>query len=271
MALETDLVSDIGMHAAEDTDDYLAKGYRVVAVDASPDLCKAQAERPRRADRRGAPDDRQHRDHRTTGTGHFLCEPRGRSGGRLIASSLSAPASPVRVVNTEITVEGVEFGSLLDKHGTPWSTKIDIEGAWTSRARRGCVGALRSLAICQIESEKCCTWARLLHEFGRVHRTGLRPVQDRPPAQGPLRSNQQISRSGRALRACSASDAPGEWITAGTRPSGHTGASSSATGGQFKDFSPLRRNRVTKPLAQVLPLMGGPWWYDTHARHNSVG
>jgi hypothetical protein len=29
---------------------------------------------------------------------------------------------------------------------------------------------------------------------------------------------------------------------------------------------------VTKPLAQVLSrLMGGPWWYDTHARHNSVG
>lgn len=105
--------------------------------------------------------------------------------------------------NTEITVEGVEFGSLLDKHGTPWFTKIDIGGADAFTFRKGASGM-----------------------FGE--------------------------------------DAPGEWITRDQAVRAYRRIF-------FKyrvagDFSPLRRNRVTKPLAQALSiLMGGPWWYDTHA------
>ncbi|HEU5445029.1 MAG TPA: hypothetical protein VFU70_05640, partial [Pseudolabrys sp.] len=40
-----DLIFDIGMHSCEDTDFYLAKGFRVVAVDANPLMCKAALKR----------------------------------------------------------------------------------------------------------------------------------------------------------------------------------------------------------------------------------
>ena len=33
---EDDLIYDVGMHRAEDTEFYLAKGFRVIAVEASP-------------------------------------------------------------------------------------------------------------------------------------------------------------------------------------------------------------------------------------------
>lgn len=45
MACQSDLIFDIGLHRGEDTDYYLKKGFRVVAVEAEPDLvahCKAR-------------------------------------------------------------------------------------------------------------------------------------------------------------------------------------------------------------------------------------
>ena len=44
---EDDLIYDVGMHRAEDTEFYLAKGFRVIAVEASPELCAAAADRLR--------------------------------------------------------------------------------------------------------------------------------------------------------------------------------------------------------------------------------
>ena len=41
----SDLIYDIGMHEGEDSEFYLLKGFRVVAVEADPDLCQAAAER----------------------------------------------------------------------------------------------------------------------------------------------------------------------------------------------------------------------------------
>ena len=40
-----DLIADIGMHDGQDTDFYLKKGYRVVAVEANPELVQANRQR----------------------------------------------------------------------------------------------------------------------------------------------------------------------------------------------------------------------------------
>src|ERR1700686_3014042 len=39
--MKPDLIFDAGMHRGEDTDFYLRKGYRVVAIEANPDLVRA--------------------------------------------------------------------------------------------------------------------------------------------------------------------------------------------------------------------------------------
>ena len=41
----TDLIYDVGMDDGDDSEFYLLKGFRVVAVEADPDLCRAAGER----------------------------------------------------------------------------------------------------------------------------------------------------------------------------------------------------------------------------------
>ena len=64
-------------------------------------------------------------------------------------------------------------------------------------------------------------------------------------------------------------DAPGEWMTRdeAVRAYRRIFVKYRMAG----EFSPLRLNRATKPLAQALSLLIGGRWYDTHARHSSVG
>ena len=266
MAIETDLVYDIGMHEAEDTDYYLAKGYRVVAVDASPELCRTQTER--------------------------LAGPIAEGRLTIINAAIAIQpglvtfyASPMTIWgtidrefaerneqsgagrNTEITVEGIEFGFLLDKHGTPWFAKIDIEGADVA-CLEGLRGRPEVPRYLSMESEKR-TWERLLREFDLFTELGynqFKIVSQRHAHR--QRSADFTFREGAS--GMFGEDAPGEWITRDQAIRAYRRIF-------FKyrvagDFSPLRRNRVTKPLAQALSkLMGGPWWYDTHARHSSVG
>src|SRR5438445_326710 len=42
-----DLIFDVGMHVGRDSEFYLRKGYRVVAVEANPDLCRLAEDRLR--------------------------------------------------------------------------------------------------------------------------------------------------------------------------------------------------------------------------------
>src|SRR6185312_14150748 len=38
--MDNDLIYDVGAHLGEDTEFYLKKGFRVIAVEANPDFCK---------------------------------------------------------------------------------------------------------------------------------------------------------------------------------------------------------------------------------------
>jgi FkbM family methyltransferase len=265
MAIETDLVYDIGMHEAEDTDYYLAKGYRVVAVDASPELCQAQTER--------------------------LAEPIADGRLTIVNAAIAAEPGPVTFYaspmtiwgtinrqfaernerstagrNTKVTVEGVEFGSLLDKYGTPCFAKIDIEGTDVA-CLEGLRGRPEVPRYLSMESEKR-TWEGLLHEFDLFTELGY----DRFKVVSQRKVHRQQSADFTFRKGASGmfgEDAPGEWMTRDQAIRAYRVIF-------FKyrvagDFSPLRLNRATKPLARALSLlMGGPWWYDTHARHSSV-
>lgn len=266
MAVESDLVYDIGLHKGEDTDYYLARGYRVVAVDASPEFCEAQSAR--------------------------LAGPI--SDGRLVIINAAIAAEPGPVTyyaspmtiwgttdrefadrnlrsgagpNTEITVEGVELSSLLDKYGTPHFAKIDIEGTDVL-----CLEGLRGRSevpnYLSMESEKR-TWERLLHEFDLFTELGYDRFKIVP--QHKVHHQQSADFTFRkGASGMFGEDAPGTWITRAEaiRAYQRIFVSYRLAG----DFSLLRSNRVTTPLAQALTLvMGGPWWFDTHARHSTVG
>ena len=123
-----DLIIDVGMHAGEDTAFYLAKGFRVVGIEANPVL--AAAVRTRFADQ--------------IDSGQLrimdvaIAEQAGEQrlavadGDTSIWSSLSpeyvARNKAVGVRYTYVDVPAVRFETILEECGVPYYLKIDIEG-----------------------------------------------------------------------------------------------------------------------------------------------
>jgi FkbM family methyltransferase len=123
-----DLVFDVGMHRGEDTQHYLERGFRVVAVEANPALVRAVEERFPDAIAAG----------RLTIVGAAVAESRGTAEFAVcdektiwssLDSSFVARNAKWGASYRTIEVPAVCFSDLLEEHGIPHYLKIDIEGA----------------------------------------------------------------------------------------------------------------------------------------------
>jgi FkbM family methyltransferase len=127
MPIENDLIFDIGMNSCEDSDFYLAKGFRVVAVEANARACELAAERYEAEISRG----------------QFSIVNRAISadGGPLLFyvcetnPAWSTASGKLRdfwhrrgAVFTESVVAGVTPTALVASYGLPYA-KIDVEGS----------------------------------------------------------------------------------------------------------------------------------------------
>jgi FkbM family methyltransferase len=120
---QSDLIFDVGMHLGVDTRYYLDRGFRVVAVEANPELVERA-------------------------TGEFA---KDIAAGKLIIENVGVYTEPgsltfyVNESNSEwssfrdvlgqrggkfhaVVVDCVTMTSLVEKHGIPWYLKIDVEG-----------------------------------------------------------------------------------------------------------------------------------------------
>lgn len=160
-----DLVFDVGMHDGEDTDYYLAKGFRVVGFEANPELARRCRTRFRRAVEEksltiveGAISDLD-----TAEVELFLPT---RSDGVDMSAMGSTDLEWLGKLGVSgrmeaVAVPAVDFSLCLSQFGVPWYMKIDIEGAdrlclrallgfsgrpqWLSiEAERGGLGAARA-------------------------------------------------------------------------------------------------------------------------------
>ena len=137
--MNTDLIFDIGMHRGEDTRFYLAKGFRVVAIEANPALCKEVSSLL-------APEIR---DRRLTVINAAIAEHRGKAqlfvNDTLTTWSTLHAARARRnaragVSSYPIEVEAIRMEDVFERFGIPYYMKVDIEGAdWN------CVEALHSI------------------------------------------------------------------------------------------------------------------------------
>jgi FkbM family methyltransferase len=123
-----DLIIDVGMHTGEDTAFYLAKGFRVVAVEANPSLVRA-------GERRFAADiadgqlrvvhaaiaDRDEPVELFVAVGHYT---RSTTTAAYLAGN---EARGIR--HKRIQVPGVRFEAVLADVGIPYYLKVDIEGS----------------------------------------------------------------------------------------------------------------------------------------------
>ena len=113
------LIYDVGMHNGDDSAYYLFRGYRVVAIEASPALCGQASERFGREIAEGrltvlnvAVADR-------SGPGKFWQDA---ARSRVFPDAVGPAAWPT------VDVQYVRFRDILRDHGVPYYLKIDIEG-----------------------------------------------------------------------------------------------------------------------------------------------
>lgn len=272
MSCRDDLIFDIGLHQGEDTSFYLAKGYSVVAVEANPTLCEQARE--------------QFADHiaagrltvvhsaiaATEGPVTFYANEHSEWGTADSAwAERNARQFNAQVVET-LTVPGVTLDSLLQQHGVPYYMKIDIEGADLI-----CLQALRGSAsrprFVSIESDKR-SWRALRFEFDLLGELGYQrfkvvnqaKVRQQTPPQ-PAREGQYVDfRFPIHSSGMFGDEAPGEWLTRQRALLRYAGIYLRYW--LYGDFGvlPAGSGRAGIPRRALRKLLGGPDWYDTHAR-----
>ena len=273
----SDLIYDIGMHDGDDSEFYLLKGFRVVAVEADPDLCQAAKERFQPSLQSG----------QLTIVNRAIVPKAGPA--TFYRSSTPGWGTVVEewhrynvahgVAAGSLVVDGITLADLVGIHGQPFYLKVDIEGM--DRA------ALESLAETMVRPpyvsmetsfERSPTLASIRLDFDTLVRLGYDRFklvdQDMVPQQlppSPARMGRYVPHSfTSSASGLFGEEAPGEWLSA------------EAVLRSFqricrKNWLALllyRRTRlyryyvsITSRLTGNSPNLG---WYDIHAKHSSV-
>ncbi len=162
------LIFDVGAHKGEDTDFYLKKGFRVVAVEANAVLAQELRNKYAEAIRNGQLTVVESAVAEKDGEIEFFVNERSVFG--TIHQSWAERNEKMGSPSTKVKVQAVSFGTLLKKHGVPYYLKIDIEGADML-----CVYALEHAAsrpqYLSIESNKT-SWRELVAEFDILEKLG---------------------------------------------------------------------------------------------------
>ena len=260
-------IFDIGMHKGEDTDFYLAKGFRVIAVEAMTSLCEQVTARLADAVREG----------RLVVVNAAIAAEEG-PVDFFVNDSMSVWGTTrpdwaernarLGAPSRKVTVRGLPLSVLLAEYGIPHYCKIDVEGAdlLCVESLRGSPERPRYLSI---ESTKT-RWADLVHEFDVLCELGysrFKVVNQREVAgqqvPNPAREGLSISY---ALREGSSGlfgeDLPGPWLTRDEALRVYRGI--------FRryrlagDDGLLRRSWLSRRVIDVLGWTDNVW-YDTHA------
>ena len=268
MAADARLIFDIGLHVGVDTSFYLAKGFRVIGVEAMASLCEevqrdfsAEVESGRLTIVNSAIADR-------PGPVTFYAHPIS-VWGTIRPAWANRNEQVGAGASTAITVPGITFGELLQEHGVPYFMKIDIEGA-DMLCLEGLRGASAVPEFVSIESDKS-SWTGLVHEFDVLNELGYRRFKIVPQHKvhrqrlpEPAREGVDIPwRFAKGASGAFGEEAPGEWMT--REQALRRYKMIFARYRTLGDRSPLRRGRL-RPLGRAIGhLAGSPWWYDTHA------
>ncbi|MGA7340436.1 MAG: FkbM family methyltransferase [Terracidiphilus sp.] len=213
------LIYDVGAHLGEDTEFYLKKGFRVVAIEANPFLAEKLREKFRSdiadsslivvssaiAQRAGE-------------VGFYVSE---RSEWRTVQPEFAERNTCMGTPSNLIDVNAIRFRDVLSEHGIPYYLKIDIKGTDLL-----CLESLFEMSgrpgYISIESEKQ-SWQALLHEFELFKKLGYtkfkivdqekvyRQKVPKPAAEG--RSIDYKFRPGST--GLFGRELPGEWLTMG--------------------------------------------------------
>jgi FkbM family methyltransferase len=267
-AVRDDLIFDLGMHRGEDTAYYLTKGFRVVAVEANPELCAKAAERFADAVRDGRltienvaiARDREAVFYESSNDQWGTTAPQWVERNR----HLGTPSLGSR------TVPGVSVAKLMETHGCPHYLKIDLEGA-DRLALAALITTPYRPTFISLESEKT-SWSLLSWEIDTLTLMGYdrfkaipqHTVSDQRPGASSCEGTAipyEFPWSGSS--GAFGADLPGPWLPARRLLRQYRGIY--VRYALFGD-APLTGRGVRKRIAKALTrVFGEAGWWDTHA------
>lgn len=259
------IIFDVGAHKGEDTEFYLKKGFKVVAIEANPILAQNLREKFSEELAKGTLIliESAVADHdgeiefflnelSVWGTTHKSWVERNEKMGKR---------------STSIRVPAVKFTRVIEEYGVPHYLKIDIEGSDML-----CVHAFAQTEsrpnFISIESSKT-SWRDLLTEFDTFWKMGYRrfkiinqkwvpgQVEPNPPREGVF-SNHSFPHDSSGLFG---DDLPGPWLTKRQALTKYALI--------FLKYKLFGDNTVGQSIAVRMPSYFRrrliPAWYDTHA------
>jgi len=263
--VQSDLIFDLGLHRGEDTEFYLAKGFRVVAVDANQSLCDEVGKR----------------------LGAYVD-----SGALTIVNCAVAPESgdvtfyqddfsAWSTVDAQWAKRNVRKGShqqtytvkacttaeLFERYGVPYYLKIDIEGMDVV-ALSGLESAPGRPRYVSLESDKV-SFRALRNEFDTFVELGYDAFKLVSQRNVPKQQLPQPAREGSYVAhtfelgssGAFGEEAPGEWISADEAIDRYRRVFLKY---MLNGDDPLVRSRLVRNAAKVLGFRYD--WFDTHAR-----
>lgn len=271
--MERKLIYDIGLHKGEDTEYYLARGYKVIAVEADPDLvlyCKKKFDHYLKSGElviiHGAVIENENQDFIK-----FYKNSKVSVWGTVVKEW--ADRNTMLGANSiEIEVPVVNFNSLFLTYGCPYYLKIDIEGMDMVCLRKLFLTDLRPKYI-SIESEKA-NFSFLVEELSVLQSLGYKkffvkqqsnmaknfvPLNTR---EGPYVNYQFVNGSTGLF----GSDLGSDWIDLEEALNRYKKIFKEYK--YFGDSSLIRRAPFGRHFLYILSKIVGrplPGWYDTHA------
>ena len=270
--MDSDLIYDFGMHDGRDTAFYLAKGFRVIAVEAIPKLCAQASEVFADQVRTGALTIINRAVADTPGPVTFYTNPQT-VWGTVHQSWAERNAALGWPSDGTITVDGVLPSDLFASYGIPYYAKVDIEGS-----DRLCLEALLGFddrpQYISVESEKV-SFQALKREFDLLERLGYNRFKVVPQHKVPAQRPPQPALEGKLVQhvfregdsGLFGEEAPGRWLSRSQAVALYRVIFTRyrLVGDRISGSKALSARIVRSGFRQVIGPAG---WYDTHAtRH----
>jgi FkbM family methyltransferase len=262
-------IFDLGLHKGQDAEFYLRKGFRVVGVDANPDMCALASERLASHVHSGELIILNRAIAEQPGEIEFFKNQRsewGTANPRWAARNDRLGSPTVE----RIAVRAVTLADLVGEFGVPYFVKIDIEGMDVAALRSLSASASKPKYI-SIESEKV-SFSELREEFATFQELGYDKFKivaqhrlSKQKAPQPSREGEYVDqRFEWGSSGLFGEEAPGEWLSAEEAINAYKTI--------FLKYyavgdDPLIRSRILRAL--LSRLLGPAGWYDTHARLRS--
>lgn len=264
--MDAQLIYDVGAHLGEDTDFYLKKGFKVVAIEANPALAKQLRERfqPYFSDASLVLIDSAIAENAGEEEVSFYVNQSLSVWGTIRTAWAERNAS-LGGSSAVINVKAASFREILHKHGVPYYLKIDIEGA-DLLCLEGLVESPEKPRFVSIESEKQ-SWRGLLYEFEVFKTLGYsrfkivdqtRIDSQRPPK--PAREGRYLEHKfERGSSGLFGEELPGRWLTRRQAIRRYRFIFL-----RYRLFGDSGMLRILLRVPRLGRILAAPW-YDTHA------